>query len=140
MDWTDGAGVDLAFDTVGSNTFHRTPEAVAVYGDLVTLLQPDVEMNWKTARLRNLRISLELMLTPMFLNLTDARQHQAWILEQCAELFDNGKNFSYNQGSKAHGGFIQEEELRTAHQRTGYRQHLLFTTGESSGNLLGTSF
>jgi NADPH2:quinone reductase len=48
-------------------------------------------MNWKTARSRNLRISFELMLTPMLQGLVVAQQHQAAILEQCATLIDEGR-------------------------------------------------
>lgn len=88
LDWTDGSGVDAALDTVGGNTFSRTAEAVAFYGDLVTLLQPDSNTDWTAARMRNLRISLELMLSPMLFGLEDAQAHHGWILEQCAELFD----------------------------------------------------
>jgi NADPH:quinone reductase len=92
LDWTGGAGVDVAFDTVGGKTFFATCEAVKIYGDLVTILEPDSSINsLKTARNRNLRLSLELMLTPMLQNLTAARQHQAAILQQGATWFDEGK-------------------------------------------------
>ncbi|HEY9603721.1 MAG TPA: zinc-dependent alcohol dehydrogenase family protein [Allocoleopsis sp.] len=92
MDWTEGEGVDLAFDTVGGKTFFDTVPAVRVYGDLVTILEPDSSQgNLKTARSRNLRISLELMLTPMLQGLVTAQQHQADILKQCAAWIDEGK-------------------------------------------------
>ncbi len=87
--WTEGEGVDLAFDTVGGQTFFDTCNAVRVYGDLVTILQPDG--NLKVARNRNLRISLELMLTPMLMNMVKAQQHQADLLTQCADWIDEGK-------------------------------------------------
>jgi NADPH2:quinone reductase len=90
LSWTDGVGVDLALDTVGAGTFVKTFAAVRHYGDLVTLLQPPADTDWKVARLRNLRVSLELMLTPMYDDLHDARMHQAGILAQCAHLFDEG--------------------------------------------------
>lgn len=92
MDWTNGKGVDSAFDTIGGKTFFDTCHAVKVYGDIVTILEPDCTIeSLKTARNRNLRISLELMLTPMLMNLTEALRHQREILEQCALLFDQGK-------------------------------------------------
>jgi len=86
--WTGGIGVDVALDTVGGATFVKSFEAVRHYGDLVTLLQPPADSDWKVARIRNLSISLELMLTPMYDGLTDARTHQAEILEQASRLFD----------------------------------------------------
>lgn len=85
---TQGHGADIVFDTVGGATFIQSFAAVRPYGDLVTLLQPDANTDWKTARLRNLRVSQELMLSPMYFGWTEAQQHQAWILEQCAALFD----------------------------------------------------
>lgn len=92
LDWTGGEGVDLAFDTVGGKTFFDTFPAVRVYGDVVTILEPDPAYgNWKIARSRNLRMSFELMLTPMLQGLIAAQQHQAEILEQCAKLIDEGK-------------------------------------------------
>lgn len=92
LDWTGGEGVDLAFDTVGGKIFYDTFGAVRVYGDVVTILEPDsAYANWKIARSRNLRISLEIMLTPMLQGLVEAQQHQAEILKQCAAWIDEGK-------------------------------------------------
>lgn len=91
LDWTNGEGVDVAFDTVGGETFYRSAEAVKVYGDLVTLLQPNDTGNLKAARQRNLRIGLELMLTPMLMNLREEQAEQATILKQCARMFDRGE-------------------------------------------------
>ncbi|MDZ4263423.1 MAG: zinc-dependent alcohol dehydrogenase family protein [Pseudomonadota bacterium] len=90
LEWTDGKGVDLAFDTVGGKTLNRTFEAVRFYGDIVTLLQPDANTDWKTARMRNQRLSLELMLTPMQHGLFEVQAHHGEILADCAELFDSG--------------------------------------------------
>lgn len=92
LKWTDGKGVDLAFDTVGGQNFFDTCNAVKVYGDLVTILEPNFSIgNLKVARNRNLRISLELMLTPMLLGLVEAQKHQGEILKQCADWIDEGK-------------------------------------------------
>ncbi|QIK36692.1 zinc-dependent alcohol dehydrogenase family protein [Caldichromatium japonicum] len=91
MDWTGGEGVDIALDTVGPEVFRRTIPAVAHYGDLVTILDPGPQLDLAEARMRNLRISLELMLTPMLRNLPKARAHQGEILNRCAESIDHGE-------------------------------------------------
>jgi len=80
--------VDVAFDTVGGDAFNQLVGATRVYGDIVTILQVPADADWKTIRLRNLRISQELMLTPMVLNLTEAAEHHGDILDQCAQFFD----------------------------------------------------
>ncbi len=89
LNWTNNKGVDLAFDTVGGQTFFDTCNAVKIYGDLVTILQPDGDL--KVARNRNLRIGLELMLTPMLINSIPDQQYHAHILTQCANWIDQGK-------------------------------------------------
>ncbi len=89
--WTHGAGVDAALDTVGGEAFKALIAAVRVGGDLVTLLQVPDDTDWKALRQRNIRLSQELMLTPMQLNLEEGLDHQRSILEKCAELFDTGK-------------------------------------------------
>jgi NADPH2:quinone reductase len=91
MDWTGGRGVDVVLDSVGGETFRRSLEAAALYGDVVTLLDPGTEVSWKSARSRNLRIGFELMLTPMLEDRPEARAHQSEILDQCADLFNQGK-------------------------------------------------
>jgi len=91
LDWTQGIGVDVAFDTVGGKTFFATCEAVKVYGDLVTILEPDSSIgSLKVARNRNLRLSFELMLTPGLMGLKEAIAHQRQILEECGRLIDAG--------------------------------------------------
>lgn len=90
--YTKGQGVDLAFDTVGGKTFFDTVPAVKIYGDLVTILEPNFQDgDFKIARNRNLRISLEIMLTPLLMNLTEAQKHQAQMLQQAAQWFDEGR-------------------------------------------------
>ncbi|MBN4073416.1 zinc-dependent alcohol dehydrogenase family protein [Mariprofundus ferrooxydans] len=88
LTWTDGRGVDVAFDTVGGDAFNQLVSATRVYGDIVTILQVPSDADWKTIRLRNLRISQELMLTPMILELTEAAEHHGDILDQCTQFFD----------------------------------------------------
>jgi len=90
LDWTDGEGVELGFDTVGGAVLSQTFAATRLYGDVVTLLSPDSDADWKTARNRNLRVSFELMLTPMLQGHMAAQREQTQILRQCARLFDQG--------------------------------------------------
>lgn len=92
LDWTGGAGVDTTFDTVGGETFCRSFAATRVYGNVVTLLQAACDDKaMKLARLRNQAIHYELMLTPMYLGLTDARRAQTRILEEGVRLIGQGR-------------------------------------------------
>lgn len=125
LDWTAGQGVDIAFDTVGPEVFAASIPAVAHYGNLVTILDPGM-MDLKEARMRNLRISLELMLTPMLRNLPSALAHQGEILRRCGEWIDAGKLhlhvsqvFALEQAALAHalieaGHVLGKLVLRTA--------------------------
>lgn len=88
LDWTNGEGVDLTFDTIGGKVLSQSFAQTAVYGDVVTILAPDAQTDWKTARDRNLRVSYELMLTPMLKGMMQAQIDQAKILRQCARLID----------------------------------------------------
>ena len=65
MHHTQGQGAEVVLDTVGPEVFKQSIGATAHYGDLVTLLDPGPGVDWKEARLRNLRIGFTLMLTPM---------------------------------------------------------------------------
>lgn len=117
-EWSGEAGVDVALDTAGGATFARTVHALRYAGDLVTLLQPGSDMDWKEARLRNLRVSFELMLSPMLYELFETQRYQAEVLRRCAALFDAGKlrihvarTFPLEQAAEAHrvieaGGMI----------------------------------
>jgi len=91
MDWTEGRGVDVALETVGPEVFAQTIPAMAHYGELITILQPGPDLDWKEARFRNLRIGFELMLTPMLRELPLARQRQGEILRRCADSIDEEK-------------------------------------------------
>ncbi len=124
LEWCGEDGVDVAFDTVGGKVFEQSFRAVRPYGKLVSLLQPGPDIDWKHARLRNLQIGLELMLSPMYFGWSDAQQHQAWILEQCSSLFDAGElsvhvadTLPLEQAAEAHrriesGGMMGKMVLR----------------------------
>jgi NADPH:quinone reductase len=109
LDWTNGEGVDLVFETIGGDTLEKSFPAVRVYGDIVTILEPKANTAWKVARNRNLRLSLELMLTPMLSGNLEALIHHGEILQQCANWIDAGKlkievsqTFPLAQAAKAH--------------------------------------
>lgn len=87
---TGGQGADMVFDTVGPEVFKNSIEATAHFGSLVTLLDPGT-LNWSEARMRNLKIGFELMLTPMLRGLDSARDKHVDILKRCAEWMDSGQ-------------------------------------------------
>jgi NADPH:quinone reductase len=86
---TDNKGADLVFDTVSPAVFKESIAATAHFGRLITLLDPG-ELNLAEARLRNLLIGFELMLTPMLRDLSEARDKHIDILNQCAVFADQG--------------------------------------------------
>ncbi|GAB1233462.1 zinc-dependent alcohol dehydrogenase family protein [Ferrigenium sp. UT4] len=92
LDWTGGKGADVVFDTVGGETFLRSLDAARIGGKVVSILatamaQADVQK----ARLRNLSLCYELMLTPQVLNLHDEQVRQRRILEHGAALVEQGQ-------------------------------------------------
>lgn len=112
---TGGQGADVVFDTVGPEVFKASIEATAHFGSLVTLLDPGA-MSLAEARMRNLRIGFELMLTPMLRNLDMQRDKHIEILNRCAEWIEQGwlrlhigKTFSLREAADAHS------YLETAH-------------------------
>lgn len=84
-------GIDVVLDTVGGATMNDSLAVLKPYGKLVTLLQPEAELNWKKARLHNLSLHTELMLSPMLYNWQDALIHQREILEQSARFMLDGR-------------------------------------------------
>ena len=52
------------------------------------------------------------------------------------KILDNLKDLFHQNGSQAHGGFIQHQELGAAHQRPSHGQHLLFAAGQRARHLL----
>ena len=73
MRWTDSNGVDIAFDTVGPAVLQSCFQCVKPYGDVVTILQATTDTDWSEARKRNVRFSHELMLSPILLELEQAK-------------------------------------------------------------------
>lgn len=105
---TQGKGADLVFDTVGAEVFKESIAATAHFGRLVTLLDPG-ELSLAEARMRNLLIGFELMLTPMLRDLPEARDQHVEILKQCAQWIDKGllkthisKQLPLAEAAKAH--------------------------------------
>ena len=89
LNWTGGKGADVVFDTVGGETFLRSLNAVRIGGKLVSILAtPLAAADVQLARLRNLLLCYELMLTPQLMNLHDERIRQRKILEQGAQLIE----------------------------------------------------
>lgn len=92
LDWTNGKGTDVVFDTVGGETYIRSLNAARIGGKVVSILAtPLAAADAQLARLRNLSLCFELMLTPQALNLHDERVRQRRILEEGAKLVEAGK-------------------------------------------------
>jgi len=90
--WTGGKGADVVFDNVGGETYLRSLNAVRIGGKLVSLLSTPLSLaDTQLARLRNLSLCYELMLTPQVMKLHDERGRQREILEQGAKLVEQGQ-------------------------------------------------
>ncbi|SJM90123.1 NADPH:quinone reductase [Crenothrix polyspora] len=87
---TAGKGADVVFDTVGSAVFKESIAVTAHFGRLITLLDPG-DINSAEARMRNLLIGFELMLTPMLRDLHEARDKHVEILNQCRHAIEQGQ-------------------------------------------------
>ena len=86
---TKGMGCDLVIDTVGGDVFKDSVFVTRYFGRLITLLGVD-NQDLSEARMRNLLIGFELMLTPMLKDLDDARSVHIDILKQCAQWVEDG--------------------------------------------------
>lgn len=92
LNWTGGSGVDVVFDTVGGDTFLRSLQAARIGGKVASLLATPLSLaDTQLARLRNLSLCFELMLTPQVMKLYAERVRQRKILEQGAQLVEAGK-------------------------------------------------
>jgi NADPH2:quinone reductase len=86
---TQGKGANLVFDTVGGDVLKDSVRSAAHFGRIITLLSLE-ELDFAEARLRNLLIGFELMLTPMLRDLDEARDKHVAILNDCAAMLDKG--------------------------------------------------
>jgi len=110
LNWTEGKGVDVVFDTVGGDTFLKSLHAARIGGKIVSILAtPLTTADVQLVRLRNLSLCYELMLTPQIMKLHDERIRQRKILEQCAALVEKGElgvlvthRFPLEQAAEAH--------------------------------------
>ncbi len=110
LHWTSGKGADVVFDTVGGDTFLRSFHAARIGGKVVSLLSTPISLaDAQLARLRNLSLCYELMLTPQVLNQHEERIRQRRILEQCTKQVEAGElsvlvtqRFKLGQAADAH--------------------------------------
>ncbi|MFM2408908.1 MAG: hypothetical protein RL358_1650 [Pseudomonadota bacterium] len=92
MAWTDQQGVDVVLDTVGGETFIKSLAATKLGGKVVTINATAMTAaDAQVARLRNLTLCYELMLTPQLMSLHAQRIRQRKILEDGAQLIEAGK-------------------------------------------------
>ena len=92
LNLTGGQGADAVFDVVGGQVFANSFPAAKIYGHVVTLDEINFSKDEaKAAKLRNLSLSYELMLTPMHFKMHEARVRQTGMLEEAARLIDAGK-------------------------------------------------
>ena len=92
LELTNGKGVDIVFDVIGGQSFADSFPATKVYGHVVTL--DEINFNKDevaVAKLRNLTLSYELMLTPMHFKMHEARMRQTGMLDEAARLIDAGQ-------------------------------------------------
>ena len=92
VEWAGGKGVDVVLDTIGGEVFKRSLNAARIGGKVVSLLATPLSAeDVQLARMRNLTLCYELMLTPQLLKLHDERIRQRKILEQGAKLIEAGE-------------------------------------------------
>lgn len=87
---TNHHGADFVFDTVGADVFKLSIPCTAHFGRIVTILDAS-NLDLSEARMRNLSIGFELMLTPMLRDLDSERDKHIALLKKCAEQINEGK-------------------------------------------------
>lgn len=92
MELTNGQGVDKVFDVIGGPVFAASFAATRIYGHVVTLAEISINQKQaELAKLRNLTLSYELVLSPMHFKMHQARINQREMLVKAAKLIDAGK-------------------------------------------------
>lgn len=92
MLWTGMQGVDVVLDTIGGDTFSKSIHATKVGGKIVSIIATAMSLeDAQQARLRNLTLCYELMLTAQLMKMHDQRIRQRKILEEGAKLIEAGK-------------------------------------------------
>lgn len=92
LELTGGKGVAVVFDIVGGQVFADSFRATRIFGHVVTLDEINFSKDEAgVAKLRNLSLSYELMLTPMHFKMHRARVRQTGMLEEAARLIDAGQ-------------------------------------------------
>ncbi len=109
--WTEGAGLDVAFDNAGPDVFRRTIEAMRPYGRMVTLMGTPGDLEDETAYTNNLTIHNVMMLTPMVLGLETDRRRQGKIVRTAMDWLSDGRV------SVDIAGAFALEDAATAHAR-----------------------
>ena len=111
MNLTDGQGVDKVFDVIGGPVFAASFAATKIYGHVVTLAEICINQKQaELAKLQNLTLSYELMLTPMHFKMHQARINQRDMLVDAAKLIDAGKIKIYV------GNVFSLEDIGRAHE------------------------
>jgi NADPH:quinone reductase len=120
--WSGGLAV--ALDNVGADTLQRTYRAMAPYGRVVTLMGTPGDDAAGSAYNKNLTLHNVMMLTPMWLGLTDHLRRQAEIVEGAMAFLGSGElqlridsTFSLAEAAAAHrrleaGGMMGKVVLR----------------------------
>ncbi len=91
-EWSENKGVDVVLDTIGGDVFRRSMNVTRIGGKIVTLLSTPLSLeDTQLARLRNLSLCYEMMLTPQMMKQHEERIRQRKILERGAQLVAAGK-------------------------------------------------
>ncbi|MBU2880536.1 zinc-dependent alcohol dehydrogenase family protein [Psychrosphaera sp. B3R10] len=105
--YTDGAGFDIVYDSVGAANIANSFEAAALNGQVATTVSM-IEMDLTTAHFKGLSLHVVFMLIPMIHNVK--REQHSEILTTLAAIVDEGKltpivdekHYSLEQIGQAH--------------------------------------